>query len=76
MALEIKKKERETSHSLVRRFSKRLKKSGLLLRARKRCFKKRKKSKQLKKRAALRREEKRKEYEKMEKLSRRVKRYR
>ena len=68
MALEIKKKERETSHSLVRRFSKRLKQSGLLIRARKKIFKKRKKSRQLKKRAALRREEKRKQYEKKKKL--------
>ena len=68
MALEIKKKERETSHSLVRRFSKRLKQSGILIRARKKIFRKRKKSKQLKKRAALRREEKKKEYERKKKL--------
>ena len=68
MALEIKKKERETSQSLVRRFSKRLKQSGILPRARKKLFKKRRKSKQLKKRAALRREEKKKQYEKAKKL--------
>ncbi|XOB46658.1 MAG: hypothetical protein ACKKMV_00525 [Candidatus Nealsonbacteria bacterium] len=76
MALEVKKKEKETSQSLVRRFNKRLKQSGLLLRARKRSFRKRRKSRQLKKRAALRREEKRKEYKRREKLSQVIKRYR
>jgi hypothetical protein len=73
MALKVNKKEKESSQSLVRRFSKRLKKSGILLRARKLRFKKRKKSNQLKKRAALRREEKRKEYERMKKLGQRIK---
>ena len=68
MVLEVKKKERETSQSLVRRFSKRLKQSGFLLRVRKRLFRQRKKSKQLKKRAALRREEKKKQYERAKKL--------
>ena len=75
MALEVKKKERETSQSLVRRFSKRLKQSGILIRARKKLFRKRKKSKQLKKRAALRREEKRKQYEKEKKLGQGFKRF-
>ena len=68
MALEVKKKEKENSQSLVRRFSKRLKQSGLLLRARRKLYQKRTKSKQLKKRAALRREEKKKQYEKAKKL--------
>ncbi len=68
MALEITKKERETSQNLVRRFSRRVKKSGLLMRARKRKYQHRKKSRQLKNRAALRREEKRKEYQKKKKL--------
>ena len=68
MPLEIKKKEREPSHNLVRRFNKRLKRSGILIRARKKVYRQRRKSKQLKKRAALRREEKKKEYEKLEKL--------
>jgi len=68
MALEITKKERESSQNLVRRFSKRVKQSGILRRARKRKYKQRKKSRQLKNRAALRREEKKKEYQKKKKL--------
>ena len=68
MVIEIKKKERETSQSLVRRFSSRLRKSGILLRMRRAQFFKRPKSNQLKKRAALRREELKKEYEKKKKL--------
>jgi len=68
MTLEIKKEERETSQSLVRRFSRRMKQSGILLRARKIRFKKRGKSRQMKKRSALRREQMKREYEKLEKL--------
>ena len=68
MSLEIKKEGRETSQNLVRRFSRRMKQSGILLRARKARFKERPKSKQMKKRSALRREELRKEYEQLEKL--------
>lgn len=68
MALEVKKKERESSQNLVRRFTKRIQQSGLLVRARKTRFKKREKSKDMRKRAALRREELKKEYERLEKL--------
>ncbi len=68
MALEVKKQNRETSQSLVRRFSKRVQQSGLLLRARKIRFRERRKSEQMKKRAALRREELKKEYERLKKL--------
>ncbi len=68
MALEVKKQERETSQSLVRRFAKRVQQSGLLLRARRVRFKERKKSEQMKKRAALRREELKKEYERKQKM--------
>jgi len=68
MALEIKKEERETSQSLVRRFSRRMKQSGILLRARRNRFKKKAKSPQMKKKSALRREQLRKEYEKLEKM--------
>ncbi len=67
MALEIEKKNRENSQGLIRRFSKRVKRSGILARARKRRFKIREKSKQLRKRAALRREDAKKEYEKKKK---------
>jgi len=68
MPLEIKKQERETSQNLVRRFSRRIKNSGILRRARKARFKIRPKSPQMKKRSALRREELRKEHERLEKL--------
>lgn len=68
MALEVRKKERETSQNLIRRFSRRIQESGILFRARKVRFKERKKSEQMKKRTALRREELKKEYEKLRKL--------
>ncbi len=68
MALEIRKQPRETTQSLVHRFSKRMRGSGILRRVRKNRFRKRPKSHQAKKAAALRREELRKEYKKLEKL--------
>ena len=68
MPIEIKKLDRESSQNLVRRFSKRIQQSGLLLRAKKNRFKKREKSANIKKRAALRREELKIEYEKLKKL--------
>lgn len=68
MSIEIKKRERETSQGLVRRFSKRIKQSGILLRARQIRFRERPKSRQMKKKSALRREEMRKEYERLEKM--------
>jgi len=74
MPLEIKRQGRETSQSLVRRFSKRMKQSGILLRARKERFYDRDKSHATKKKSALRREELRKEYEKQVKLGKVVER--
>jgi len=68
MALEVKRKDRETTQSLLRRFTKNVQQSGILLRARKNRFKERKKSQQMKRRSALRREEVKKEYEKLKKL--------
>lgn len=68
MPLEIKKEGRETSQNLVRRFTKRMKQSGILLRARKIRFRQREKSHQMKKRSALRREQLKKEYEILEKM--------
>ena len=64
MVLEVKKQEGEISSSLVRRFSKKMQRSGILFRTRKNRFRKEVKSKQMKKRAALRREELKKEYAK------------
>ncbi len=68
MALEVKKREKENSQNLVRRFTKSIKESGILIRIRKAAFKERKKSKEMKKRAALRREEVKKEIERLKKL--------
>lgn len=68
MPLETRKKEKESSQSLVRRFSKNIKRSGLLVRARQSRYKKREKSEQMKKKSALRREELREKYQKMKKL--------
>ena len=68
MALEVRKRDRETAQSLLHRFTKNVQQSGILLRARKMRFKERPKSRQMKKRSALRREEVRKEYAKLKKL--------
>ncbi|MDI6602822.1 MAG: hypothetical protein QME57_01740 [Patescibacteria group bacterium] len=68
MTLEVKKQKRETSQNLIRRFTRSIQQSGILLRVRRIQFKERKKSEQMKKRAALRREEKKREYEKLKKL--------
>ena len=68
MALEIKKQEKETSQNLIRRFSKRIKQSGILLQARKIRYKRKLKSRQMRKKAALRKEELKKEHEKLEKM--------
>jgi len=68
MSFEIKKQERENAQSLVRRFSRRLKNSGILIGARSLRFHKRPKSAFTKRKAALRRIEKRNEYEHLSKL--------
>ncbi len=68
MAVEAKKQERENSQGLIRRFSRKVQQSGVLLRARANRFYKRSKSPEMKKRAALRREKLRREYEKLKKL--------
>ncbi len=68
MPLEVKKKEKESSQNLIRRFTKSLRQSGILVRVRKTRFRGRKKSKEMRKRAALRREAMKKEYERLKKL--------
>jgi len=68
MPLEVTKQNRETSQGLVRRFTKSVQQSGILLRARSLRFKSRKKSENMKKKAALRREIKKKEYVRLKKL--------
>lgn len=57
MAIEVKKRNRETTTSLLRRFSRRVQQSGILLEARKHRFHKRLPSKRAKKDSALRREQ-------------------
>ncbi|MDP2909658.1 MAG: 30S ribosomal protein S21 [bacterium] len=73
MPLEVKRQERETSQGLLRRFSRRMKQSGILLSARKIRFFERKKSEQMKKRSALRKEQLKKEYEMAEKMGKPLK---
>ena len=68
MSLEVKRKERENSQNLVRRFSKRVQQSGILRRARKTRFRHREKSKNMEKKAALRRGKMKVEYEKLKKI--------
>ncbi len=55
MALEVRKKDRESSQNLVHRFTKVVRQSGILLQVRGKQFKKRAKSDLAKKRSALRR---------------------
>ena len=73
MVIEVKKQERENTQSLIRRFTRRVQQSGVLVRARKIRFHQRPKSHSAKKIAALRREELRKEYFKLKKLGKLVK---
>ncbi len=70
MVLEVKKQERETTQSLVRRFTKAVQGSGILIRARKIRFKERKKSGTMQKKAAKTREERKNKYEMLKKLGR------
>lgn len=69
MPLEIQKEEKESSQNLVRRFSRRIKQSGILIRARKNRFRGRAKSRPMKKKSALRREDLKKEFLQKEKMS-------
>lgn len=69
MALEVKRKEKESSQNLVHRFTKVVRQSGVLLELRSKQFKKRAKSTLVKKRSALRRVRLRAEKRMQEKLS-------
>lgn len=68
MAIEVKKKQGETTRSLLRRFSRRIQQSGLLIRARKARFREREKSKRERRDSALRRVRIGKEKEKLRKM--------
>lgn len=60
MAIEVRKKDRESSTSLLRRFVRRVQQSGVLINARKGRFYAKGKTRRQKKQSALRREELRK----------------
>ena len=55
MAIEVKKKIGETTRSLLRRFSRRIQQSGVLIRARKSRFREKERSKVERRNSALRR---------------------
>jgi hypothetical protein len=69
MALEVKRKEKETSQNLVHRFTKVVRQSGILLEVRGNQFHKRAKSALAKKRSALRKAELRIAKRKADKLA-------
>jgi len=68
MVLEVKKQDRETTQALIRRFSKNMQRSGILMQARKKRYQSRTKSELTKKKAALRRITAKTQYEKLKKL--------
>jgi len=68
MALEIRKKQRENTQAMMRRFQRAVQQSGILREARKRQFVKRDKSPDMQKKSALRKIETKKKYESLNKL--------
>ncbi|MDA1335066.1 MAG: 30S ribosomal protein S21 [bacterium] len=66
--VEVRKKEKETTGSLMRRFSRKVQQSKILIEARAKTFQTRPKSKTKKKKDAIRRIIKRKEYDRLRKL--------
>ena len=75
MPIEVEKQERENTQGLFRRFTQKIKRSGVLVRARKNRFFQKQKSKQMQKRSALRREKQKEVYEKLKKLGQDKKKY-
>ena len=66
--IQVKKKEKETSENLIRRFSRQVQQSGVLMRARKVRFRNEEKSKTKKRDEALYKIKIRKEIDKLKKL--------
>ncbi len=64
----VRRQERETTQGLIRRFTRRVKDSGVLNQARRKRFRQSEPSKTVRKKTALRKIETRKEYEKLVKL--------
>jgi hypothetical protein len=76
MTFEIQRQERENNQSLIRRFTRRLRDSGILMTAKKSVFHKREKSGPMQHKATLRKLEKRAEFEKAVKLGEKEERIR
>ena len=68
MPLKVKKQNNESSQNVVRRFSQKLRRSGILLQARKNRFHQKPSSRQMLKHSAIRRAVKKAEYAKMKKM--------
>ncbi|MFH0852773.1 MAG: 30S ribosomal protein S21 [bacterium] len=68
MAIEVRRKDKETTGSLLRRFTRRVQQSGVLLRARRARFYEKPKTKRRLKESALRRQELRKQRTELIKL--------
>lgn len=68
MAIEVRKKDKESTSSLLRRFSRRVQQSGVLLHARRSRFYNKPKTRRQMKASALRREELRKQRRSLIKL--------
>lgn len=66
--IQVKKKDNETSESLIRRFSRRIQQSGVLMQARKKRFNAKRKSKKQKRDDALYKVRIRKEINKLKKI--------
>lgn len=66
--IQVKKKERETSESLIRRFTRRVQQSGILITARKSRFRSEDKSKREKRNEALYKIKIRKQIDRLKKL--------
>ena len=66
--IEVKKKDRETTESLIRRFSRRIQQSGVLIQVRRSRFRKEEKSKTKKRQEALYKIKIRKEINRLKKM--------
>ena len=66
--IQVKRKERETAESLIRRFSRRVQQSGVLRRVRKLRFRKEEKSKDVRRDEALYKVKIRKEIDRLKKM--------
>jgi ribosomal protein S21 len=66
--IEVKKKDRETSESLIRRFNRRVQQSGVLVRARKSKFRMEKKTKREMRQGAMYKEKVKKIVSKLKKM--------